>query len=280
MREQFRMTMFRVSLCGLALFCAPLARSSDLSHLKKRDQVPAVCGPNWGYHQTCWRRFSPMPPCCSLSGCDDCLNASQAPMASAWFQSDGSLQPQQMSNDLPLPPTASGPYPQSHQPAEERPVSIFPERYRAPASQGTQPSHQLQNSVPAPAPSPVQPGNLPQLPGPLPQNETSQQWNPGNARPTNSSQVPVAPQMLNRYPHASGRYSAIRNAPSATAQFLEANSSASVRTVSGRYGQTQQVNVQRAAIPPQRQPQQLRRPASTSSRVIRPISGRYQSANR
>jgi len=197
-------------------------------------------------------------------------------MAGAWFQSDASLQPQQMSNDLPLPPTASGPYPQSLQPAEQRPVSVFPEQYRAPASQGTQPSQQLQNSHSTPAPSPVQPGNLPPLPGPLPQNGTSLQWNPGNARPNNSSQVPVAPQMWNQYPHASGRYSAIRNAPSATEQFLEANSSASVRTVSGRYGRAPQVNVQRAAS----LPQQLRRPSSTPSRVIRPISGRYQSAKR
>ena len=38
---------------------------------EERTKVSPACHPTFGYHQTCWRQFSPLPPCHSCNTCQD-----------------------------------------------------------------------------------------------------------------------------------------------------------------------------------------------------------------
>jgi hypothetical protein len=169
---------------GAVALSASIAAAGDLQHLIKRDRVPAACGPHWGYHQTCWRRFSPMPPCETCSVCPSqemALPGSQ----SHWYPDDsGALQsaggsrptadPLSTEQSWSLPPTATdGTYPAlpSQSSPSHAPLSVFPQQ-SAPATPQS-PSMPMLPPATAPRPSDATPGgaapNLPPLPAPLQQ---------------------------------------------------------------------------------------------------------------
>lgn len=79
-----------------------------------RPHITAGCMPNWGFNQTCWQRFPPVPPCDGATGCNNNLS----PMSHDYEQSgniytpqSGLVIPEQSIYSPPtsvLPPSANG----------------------------------------------------------------------------------------------------------------------------------------------------------------------------
>ena len=121
-----------------------------------RPHVSAALAPNWGFHQTCWQRFPPVPPCNSAAGC---ITNSFGEVG--YFDHQGMMQMPQSGLMMPDQPMMS-------QPVSVLPQSMGSQRYSS--GFGT-PSPADGSSVLAPQPS------LPRLPDgygvpvqPIPQN--------------------------------------------------------------------------------------------------------------
>ena len=128
-----------------------------------RPTVQAGCLPNWGFHQTCWKRMPPVPPC-TTGFCDGSyLSGQMQPgmTGEVWTQSDGAT----------IYTPQSGVYVPG-QSLSSAPISVLPQsvqgRYSAPATgslnSGSTPGMTVPG-MPAMAPpalSPVTP--VPQVP--------------------------------------------------------------------------------------------------------------------
>ncbi|MBL8813795.1 MAG: hypothetical protein JNM43_26745 [Planctomycetaceae bacterium] len=94
------------------------ATAGDICEKKdERPTVQAGCLPNWGFHQTCWKRMPPVPPC-TTGFCDSSFmggTVDPGMTGEVWTQSDGST----------LYTPQSGVYVPG-QSASSSPVSILP----------------------------------------------------------------------------------------------------------------------------------------------------------
>lgn len=131
--------------------------AGDICEKDDRPTIPAACQPNWGFHQTCWKRMPPVPPCttgfCEGSYLQNTMDPGMT--GEVWTQGDGAA--------LYTPHT--GVYVPG-QPTGSSPVSILPPsvtgRYAAPASGMPGAVAPGVPGIMAPALSPVSP--VPQVP--------------------------------------------------------------------------------------------------------------------
>lgn len=108
----------------------------------ERCQINPACHPTYGYHQTCWRRFPPLPPC---NNCESCQTGQAAPLCQ-----DGSCQPATTLQPPAIPlqphpepvvvPGTSDRYGMPHSSTPLPPVQNLPtSRYQTSPSQPPQP---------------------------------------------------------------------------------------------------------------------------------------------
>ena len=131
--------------------------AGDICEKDDRPTIPAACQPNWGFHQTCWKRMPPVPPC-TTGFCDGSyLQSTVDPgmTGEVWTQGDGST----------LYTPHSGVYMPGHS-SGSSPISILPQsvtgRYAAPSTGMSGAPTPGMPSIMAPALSPVTP--VPQIP--------------------------------------------------------------------------------------------------------------------
>lgn len=131
--------------------------AGDICEKGDRLTIPAACQPNWGFHQTCWKRMPPVPPC-TTGFCDGSyLQSTVDPgmTGEVWTQGDGSA----------LYTPHAGVY-VPNQATGSSPLSILPQsvtgRYAAPSTGMSGAPAPGMPSIMAPALSPVTP--VPQVP--------------------------------------------------------------------------------------------------------------------
>jgi hypothetical protein len=155
-----------------------------------RPQVPADCQPNWGYNQTCWRRFPAVPPC---DNCPQDYSSESALSGTIYSPQPGYGMAPGTTSGWSMPPQS---HPQNVFPSPSQGSAVqMPPVQTAPPANFTEPQQQHFPSSPGPVPGlPVQPAgpglSLPPLPGglqPIPES--------------------TLPQHQSRYGAPNGRYS-------------------------------------------------------------------------
>ena len=240
-----------------------------------RPQVSPGCQPNWGYHQTCWKRFGPLVPC---DNCDmnyvhqdsspsgsfgiytpqsqfdgsQVVHSSNLPMSVLPSNANGSTgtlggntgvmsMPNQPGIPLPVPQTPSVPSP-------------LPTPLRTPVPPVLQ--DQL-NPMPAP------PTGLPPIPSPLQQsrygipgtrpfqavaNDSSRYGKSSYGTDTNLQADPFAPVRSAAQPSPA---SVAQSSPTAVNQNAAVNSIGSYGKGSGRYGSGSAAPIRTVSMPVQ-----------------------------
>jgi hypothetical protein len=198
--------ILRTAATGTVLFGLTVpVTAGDICEKDERPTIPAACQPNWGFHQTCWKRMPPVPPC-TTGFCDGSyLQSTMDPgmTGEVWTQGDGST----------LYTPHSGVYVPG-QTAGSSPISILPQsvngRYAAPSSgiQGVpapgMPSIMTPSLNPATAvpqvpegivpPEAILPSNSAPIPQPLPAPQAIPQ-----------SELPPLPALPNALPPVPGQ---------------------------------------------------------------------------
>jgi hypothetical protein len=224
----------------LLLSAAPLAAGHIFPDEPQRPHMTAGCLPNWGYNQTCWQRFPPVPPCDSASDCNNnfrpALPDSEQP-GSIYTPPSGLLLPNQNLYQQPgsiLPPSAGGSryalpaQPDPHSKGSELflPSSPVPSTYG-----GSLPPYQLMpqdpaavvpgssfNTPPVPKlhPTPLPPSALPPLPSPpagLSQPQGQTRFTPDRLMFTPDGRIVAGPAATSNSPATSSRYGGRQQVP-------------------------------------------------------------------
>ncbi|MCA9063199.1 MAG: hypothetical protein KDA96_09070 [Planctomycetaceae bacterium] len=137
-----------------------------IRHEERRPQISPACMPNWGFHQTCWRVFPPLPPCdsdCGVCGTTGGLNPAYSGSVNDY--------PQPVNTYRSITPTA--------------PLSVFPPTMGKPQAEPL-PHTEGGGYVP------IQPDGFGKLPEyqPLPQPGMAV---PGVPQPADTSLIPALP---------------------------------------------------------------------------------------
>ncbi len=175
--------VFRSAAAGsLLVISTGLACGGHLfRHDPDRPVVSPACHPAWGYHQTCWRRFAPVPPCDGCGSHDSGNFSDQGTQSSLYVPQPGVIVPQYI------------------QPTQSLPLSVLPGQHAGNSSMGSVPSvapSTISPSATVPplppepgmsAPSILQPQSVQPVPGNLPPL-------PSGLQPKPDYTTPPAPQ--------------------------------------------------------------------------------------